>query len=87
MGIKVEGMHAKEAMQAVAEGKFDEVISAGKTELTAEELKAQAEEQKAMQAELEENHAKMEAEATDILEQAGGDVQKARKLKEEAAPQ
>jgi len=39
MGIMVEEMHARDAIKAVNDGKFDKEIASGKTELTAEEVK------------------------------------------------
>ncbi len=39
MGIMVEEMHARDAIKAVNEGRFDKEIASGKTELTAEEMK------------------------------------------------
>ncbi|MEK6939214.1 MAG: hypothetical protein AABX31_00655, partial [Nanoarchaeota archaeon] len=41
MGILVEGMTVPEALQAIAEGKFDKEIASGKTELTEEEKREQ----------------------------------------------
>jgi large subunit ribosomal protein L11 len=52
MGVKVEEMHARDAIKAVEAGKFDKEIKAEKTELTAEELKELEDEKKKMQAEL-----------------------------------
>jgi large subunit ribosomal protein L11 len=84
MGVLVEGMPAQEALKAIDEGKFDEQISSGKTELTEEELKAQEEEQKKMQEELEKKRAVFEAQAKDILSKFEKDNKKARKNMEEA---
>jgi large subunit ribosomal protein L11 len=52
MGIMVEELHAKDAIQAVNEGKFDKEIASGKTELTAEELKQIEHEKKRLNEEL-----------------------------------
>jgi large subunit ribosomal protein L11 len=84
MGVKVEGDHAADTIKRVEQGEFDEKIASGKTELSAEEMKALEAEKKAMQAELAEKHAKMEKEAKAILEKSGNDAAKARKIMEEA---
>jgi large subunit ribosomal protein L11 len=52
MGVMVEEMHARDAIKAVNEGKYDKEIASGKTELTAEELKQIGEERKKLQEEL-----------------------------------
>lgn len=52
MGMLVEGVPAHEAIDMVNSGKFDKEISSGKTELTAEELKALELERKRLQEEL-----------------------------------
>jgi large subunit ribosomal protein L11 len=52
MGVKVEEMHAQDAIRAVEAGKFDKEIKAEKTELTADEMKELEEEKKRMQAEI-----------------------------------
>lgn len=84
MGVKVEGVKAIEAGTLVDQGKFDQEILSGKTELTAEEKQKLEAERKSMQAELEKKHADMEKRANEILEKAGGDAAKARKAMEEA---
>lgn len=83
MGVKVEGVHAAEAIKRVDAGEFDKEILSGKTELSAEEKRQLEEEKKLLQAELADKHAKMEKEAKAILEQSGGDAAKARKKMEE----
>lgn len=52
MGVMVEEMHARDAIRAVEAGRFDSKIAAGKTELTADELKQIADERKKLQEEL-----------------------------------
>lgn len=52
MGIMIEEMHARDAIKAVNEGRFDKEIASGKTELTAEELKEISEAKKKLQEEL-----------------------------------
>jgi large subunit ribosomal protein L11 len=84
MGVLVEGMDAQDALKAIAEGKYDEKISSGKTELTEEELKAQEEEQKKMQEELEKRRAEFETKAKDILSKFEKDLKKGRKALQEA---
>jgi large subunit ribosomal protein L11 len=68
MGVMVEGKHAKDALHEVEEGKFDQKIASGKTELSAAELKQLEEERKALQAELARKHAEMEARAKAIID-------------------
>ena len=83
MGILVEGMPAQEALKAIAEGKFDQQISSGRTELTEEEKKAQEEEKKRLQEEMEARRAEFETQAKSILA-AVKDNKKARKAMVEA---
>lgn len=72
MGILVEGVPAKEAIQLVNDGRFDEEIRTEKTEISAEELKALEEERKKLAAEMEERRAEFEATAKQIIEQNKG---------------
>lgn len=67
MGIMVEGKPVPETMKEVDSGIFDEKIASGKTELSAEELKALSEERKKMQKELEERRTEYTARAKSIL--------------------
>jgi len=60
MGILVEGVPARDAIKLVDEGKFDQQIESGKTELTAEELKELAEEKKKLEKEMEERKGEFE---------------------------
>ena len=83
MGVLVEGMAAPEALKAINDGKFDEKIISGKTELTEEELKLQEEEKKRLQEELEQKRAEFETRAKDILSKFK-DNRKARKVMEES---
>ncbi|MBU0460428.1 MAG: 50S ribosomal protein L11 [Nanoarchaeota archaeon] len=78
MGILVEGMDAQDALKAIAEGKFDQQISSGRTELTEEEKKAQEEEKKRLHEEMEKRRAEFETKAKSILA-ATKDNKKARK--------
>jgi len=72
MGVLVEGRPAREVITAINKGEFKEKIAAGKTELTAEELKALEEERKRLQKELEEKRTQYEADAKEILEKMSG---------------
>lgn len=67
MGVKVEEVHAEEAIKLVDQGKFDKEIKAEKTEITAEELKALEEERLRLQKDLEEKRAMYEAQAKKII--------------------
>jgi large subunit ribosomal protein L11 len=89
MGIKVEGMDAVDALKAVDEGKFDELIASGKTELTEEEKKTLAEEKIKLQEELEARRAEFETAAKAILkEMTGQDSKKIRaKMQDSGIPQ
>lgn len=89
MGVKVEEMHARDALKVVDEGKFDEKIKAEKTELTAEELKEIEEEKKRLQEELaakrEEYLKKAKAIMADMEGKESKDIKK--KLVEEEIPE
>lgn len=89
MGILVEGMPAPEALVAINEGKFDEKITSGKTELSAEELKELDEEKQRLQEELKEKRADFEAQAKLVMkEMEGKDANKIRaKMVEAKIPQ
>lgn len=67
MGILVEGMPAQDALKAIAEGKFDAKIKAGRTELTAEELKHIQEEKIRLQKELERQKTEFETRAKELV--------------------
>ncbi len=86
MGILVEGMLIPDAIKAVNEGKFDEQITSGKTELTEEELKAQAEEKARMAEELKVKRTQFEATAKEIIAQMSSvkDMKKIRARLQEA---
>jgi large subunit ribosomal protein L11 len=79
MGILVEGMPAQEALKAIAEGKFDEKIASGKTELSEEDKVRLAEEKKRLQEEIETKRAEFEVKAKGILKlHEGKDSKKIR---------
>src|SRR3989344_1378713 len=84
MGILVEGMPAQDALKAIKEGRFDEKIASGKTELSAEEKKQLEEEKKKLQEEIGKRRVEFEARAKEILKQFEGDPKKARKAMSEA---
>lgn len=85
MGVKVEEVSAQEAIDLVNSGKFDEEITSGKTELSAEEQKEIDEERKRLQKELEEKREIFEGTAKKILEEnAGKDASFIRKQMEAA---
>jgi len=81
MGILVEGLDAHDAIVAVNEGKFDSQIKSGKTELTAEELKALTAEREKLQKDLERRRTKFTATAKAIIEQMSGKSKNAIKTK------
>ena len=89
MGVMVEGKPASEAIHEVNQGKFDEKIKAEKTELSAEELKAQEAEKKKLAADIEERRAEFEKIAKEIISKMEGKpVGEIRsKLKEATVPQ
>lgn len=84
MGILVEGMPVREALKAINEGKYDEKIRLGKTELSAEELKQLEVEKKRLREELEKRRTEFEARAKNILKQFETEPKKARKAMVEA---
>ena len=87
MGVLVEGMPAPDALKAIAEGKFDEKISSGKTEITAEEQAKLDVEKAKMQEELAEKKAAYLVQAKQLVDKFK-DVKKARKaMVEEGIPQ
>lgn len=72
MGVMVEGVSGAEAIKLVNEGKFDEKIASGKTELSAEEMKELEEEKKRLAKELEERRAEFETIAKGIAKEMEG---------------
>jgi len=69
MGVLVEGKPGKEVCALIDKGEYVDIIKSGKTELTAEELKALEEEKKKLKAEMEARRAEFEAKATEIASQ------------------
>jgi large subunit ribosomal protein L11 len=67
MGVMVEGKQARETIADIAKGEFKEKIESGKTELSAEELKALEEERKKLEEEMKEKRQEFEAKAKEIL--------------------
>lgn len=72
MGILVEGKQARETIHEINSGKYVDKILSGKTELTAEELKALEAERKALEEELKKKRAMYESKANDILKKMEG---------------
>lgn len=72
MGILVEGMTAQEALKAIDEGRFDQKIKTGRTELTEEEKKRVEEEKKRLQVEMGARRAEFEAKAKILLNEMVG---------------
>jgi len=72
MGIKVEGKQARETIRDINNGTFVDKIKAGKTELTADELKLLESERKALEEEMKKKHDIYEAKANDILKKMEG---------------
>lgn len=68
MGVMVEGKPANETILDINSGKFKDKIEKGKTELSAEELKALEEERKKLAAEIEARKAEFESKAKSIIE-------------------
>lgn len=69
MGVMIEGMPPKEAINAIESGKFDEQIKAEKTELSAEALAELEEKKKKLAADIEKRMAELKALAQQIVEQ------------------
>ncbi len=67
MGILIEGKPAKEVIHDINNGAFKEKIIAGKTELTAAELKAIEEQKKKLQEEVEKRKADFITKAKQII--------------------
>lgn len=84
MGILIEGKPAQETLKEIKEGKYDELIKSGKTELTEEEKRQLQEEKKKLQEELEKRRAEFETKAKEILKANEKDLKKARKEMQEA---
>ncbi|MEK6822940.1 MAG: 50S ribosomal protein L11 [Nanoarchaeota archaeon] len=72
MGVLVEGMSGRDAIAAINDGQFKEKIKAGKTELTAEELRVLEEERKKLQAEMEKRREEFMAIAKKTIEENTG---------------
>lgn len=67
MGVMIEGMLAHNAINQINAGEWKEKIVAGKTELTAEELKKLEEEKNRLQDELAKRKSEFEAKAKSII--------------------
>ena len=89
MGILVEGKPALDTITDINQGKFREKIEKGKTELSAEELKALEEEKKRLAAEMEKRRAEFEKKGKEILASMAGKEKGAikTKMREEGIPE
>ncbi len=87
-GVLVEEKDPRETIRLVNEGKYDEKIRTGKTELTEEELKQLEEEKIKMKQELEEKRHEYETTARQIIGEMKGKDKKEieTKLKEAKIP-
>lgn len=84
MGIKVEGVHAKDALREIESGKFDKEIKAEKTELSAEEIRELEEEKKKLQAEIAAKREEYLAKGKAVMkEMEGKEAREIRKKMEE----
>jgi large subunit ribosomal protein L11 len=68
MGIMVEGMDAREAIEKINKGEFKEQIENEKTELSQDALKELDEKRKKLQDQLEKKKSEFTAKAKDIIE-------------------
>lgn len=68
MGVMVEGLDAREAIQKINEGMFKDQIASGKTELSAEALKELDAKRNALKEQLEKKKAEFTARAKEIIE-------------------
>ncbi|PIN86951.1 50S ribosomal protein L11 [Candidatus Woesearchaeota archaeon CG10_big_fil_rev_8_21_14_0_10_44_13] len=89
MGVLVEGKQARETIADINKGMFKDKIQAGKTELTAEELKALEEERKKLEEEMKARRAEFEAKAKEIINSMTGKEPSAirSKLREAKIPE
>lgn len=81
MGVMVEGKQAREVVAEINKGKYVDTIKAGKTELSAEELKKLAEEKKKLQEDIEKRRKEYETKAKDIISKMEGQTRGAIKAK------
>lgn len=81
VGVMCEGKSAKKVIAEINEGKYVDKIKAGKTEVSAEELKALEEEKKHLQEELAKKRAEFEVKADEIVKLMEGKTANAVKKK------
>jgi len=81
MGVMVEGKKAIETIKDINKGMYDEKILSGKTELTAEEVKAQEEEKKQLQEEIKAHHEEFVKKAKEVLSKLKADAETKTKRK------
>ncbi len=72
MGVLVEGKSYKEVLHDIETGQYVEKINLGKTELSAEELRALEEEKKRLQEEMTKRKTEFESKAKAIIEKLTG---------------
>ena len=72
MGVMIEGLEAKDAIAAINEGKWKAEISAGKSELSTEDLKKIEIEKQALHEEVEKRRTEYTATAKSIIEKFAG---------------
>lgn len=85
MGVLVEGVDAREAIELVNQGKFDKEIKEEKTEISAEEMKELEEEKKKLAEEMKVRKSEFEAKIQIILKEMEGKTRSAIKHKMEEA--
>ncbi len=87
-GILVEGKNGKETMKDVESGKYDQMITEGKTEISAEEMKELEAEKKKLAEETEAKHKQEEEAAKEAVPKTEeGDEETKEEEKEKSAPE
>lgn len=72
MGVLIEGKDYKEILKNIDNGAFKQEIETGKTELSAEELRALEEEKKKLSEEIKKRHEELTKKAKEIMAQYAG---------------
>lgn len=86
-GILVEGKNGKETMKDVESGKYDKMITEGKTEISAEEMKELEEEKKKLAKETEEKHKQEEEAAKEAAPEIKEGEEEPKEEETEIAPE
>lgn len=81
MGVMVEGLSARDAIKAINEGQFADKIKAGKTELSAEELKKIEEERRRLEEDVKKRRDEFMALAKKTIEELAGKPRSAIKAR------